>query len=185
MLHGNDINIQSLIELLNVNQKKFNIIHLISLQDKAQKDQATIIAENNVKVTVIDDVGLGKFLPEIDVVLLGCDIIMHETFITKAGAHLIAAAAKTYNIPVFVLADSRKILNKKFFPQSVIGTFIGKEEKSGDEIWKNPPTNVEVIFNHIEEVPNHLITKFILEKDAVSPQELIEKIDKVLVANFF
>jgi len=185
LLHGNDINIQSLIELLNVNQKKFNVIQLISLQDKAQKDQATIIAENNVKVTVIDDVGLGKFLPEIDVVLLGCDIIMHETFITKAGAHLIAAAAKTYNIPVFVLADSRKILNKKFFPQSVIGTFIGKEEKSGDEIWKNPPTNVEVIFNHIEEVPNHLITKFILEKDAVSPQELIEKIDKVLVANFF
>lgn len=185
LLHGNDINIQSLIELLNVNQKKFNVIQLISLQDKAQKDQATIIAENNVKVTVIDDAGLGKFLPEIDVVLLGCDIIMHETFITKAGAHLIAAAAKTYNIPVFVLADSRKILNKKFFPQSVIGTFIGKEEKSGDEIWKNPPTNVEVIFNHIEEVPNHLITKFILEKDAVSPQELIEKIDKVLVANFF
>lgn len=185
LLHGNDINIQSLIELLNVNQKKFNVIQLISLQDKAQKEQASIIAENNVLVTVIDDAGLGKFLPEIDIVLFGCDIIMHETFITKAGAHLIAAAAKTYNIPVFVLADSRKILNKKFFPQSVLGTFIGKEEKSGDEIWKNPPANVEVIFNHIEEVPNHLITKFILEKDALSPQELVEKIDKVLVANFF
>jgi translation initiation factor 2B subunit (eIF-2B alpha/beta/delta family) len=185
LLHGNDINIQSLIELLNVNQKKFNIIQLISLQDKAQKEQATNIAENNVKVIVIDDAGLGKFFPEIDIVLLGCDIIMHETFITKAGAHLIAAAAKTYNIPVFVLADSRKILNKKFFPQSVLGTFIGKEEKSGDEIWKNPPANVEVIFNHIEEVPNHLITKFILEKDAFTPEELSEKIDKVLVANFF
>jgi translation initiation factor 2B subunit (eIF-2B alpha/beta/delta family) len=185
LLLGNDLNIQSLIELLNVNQKKFNVIQLISLQDKAQKEQATIIAGNNVKVTVIDDAGVGKFLPEIDIILLGCDIIMHETFITRAGAHLIAAASKTYQIPVYVLADSRKILNKKFFPQSVLGTFIGKEEKSGDEIWKNPPTNVEVIYNHIEEVPNHLITKFILEKEAVSPEELIEKIDKVLVANFF
>jgi len=185
LLHSNDINIQSLIELLNVNQKKFNVIQLISLQEKPEKEQAKTIAEKNIKVTAIDDAGLGRFLPEIDIVLLGCDIIMHETFITKSGAHLISAAAKTYNIPVFVLADSRKILNKKFFPQSVLGTFIGKEEKSSDEIWKKPPENIEVIFNHIEEVPNHLVSKFVLEKEALSPQELSEKIDKVLVANFF
>lgn len=185
LLYGNDINIQSLIDLLNVNQKKINIIQLVSLQDKFGKEQATSIAAKGLAVKVIDDAGLGKFLPEIDIILLGCDIIMHETFITNSGAHLMAAAAKTYEIPVFVLADSRKILNKKFFPQSVLGTFIGKEEKSGDEIWKNAPENVEVIFNHIEEVPNKLITKFILEKEALTPQELIEKIDKVLVTNFF
>ncbi len=185
LLYGNDINIQSLIDLLNVNQKKVNIIQLISLKDKFGKEQATSIAAKGLTIKVIDDAGLGKFLPEIDIILLGCDIIMHETFISKSGAHLIVAAAKTYEIPVFVLADSRKILNKKFFPQSVLGTFIGKEEKSGDEIWKNAPENVEVIFNHIEEVPNKLITNFILEKEALTPQELIEKIDKVLVANFF
>lgn len=185
LLLGNDINIQSLIDLLNVNQKKISVVQLVSLQDKFGKEQASTIAAKGIPVKVIDDAGVGRFLHEIDVILLGCDIIMHETFITNSGAHLIAAAAKSYQIPVFVLADSRKILNKKFFPQSVLGTFIGKEEKSGDEIWKNPPENVEVIFNHIEEVPNHLITKFILEKDAVTPTELIEKIDKVLVANFF
>ncbi|MDB5228534.1 MAG: hypothetical protein JWN78_2727, partial [Bacteroidota bacterium] len=33
--------------------------------------------------------------------------------------------------------------------------------------------------------PNKLVTKFILEKEALTPAELIEKIDKVLVANFF
>ena len=185
LLHGNDINIQSLIELLNVNQMKFNIIQLISLEEKFGKKQAKILASKGVQLKVIDDAGLGKFLSEIDIVLIGCDIIMHETFITNSGAHVVAAAAKTYNIPVFVLADSRKILNKKYFPQSVVGSFIRKEEKSGDGIWKNAPENVEVVFNHIEEVPNNLITKFILEKDALTPEELIEKIDKVLVANFF
>ncbi len=185
LLHGNDINIQSLIELLNVNQKKFNIIQVISLKEKQEKEQAILIADSNIKVTAIDDASLGKFLSEIDIILFGCDIIMHETFITKSGAHLISAAAKNYNIPVFVLADSRKILNTKFFPQSVLGTFIGKEEKSSNEIWKNAPSNIEVIINHIEEVPNQLISKFILEKEAFTPQELIEKIDKVLVTNFF
>jgi translation initiation factor 2B subunit (eIF-2B alpha/beta/delta family) len=185
LLHGNDINIQSLVDLLNVNQKKFNLIQLISFQDKFGKEQATALASKGIDVKVIDDAGVGKFLPEIDVILMGCDIIMHETFITKSGAHLIAAAAKTYKIPVFVLADSRKILNKKYFPQSVLGTFIGKEEKSGDEIWKNPPEQVEVVFNYIEEVPNQLVNRFILEKESLTPHELIDKIDKVLVANFF
>ncbi len=185
LLFGNDINVQSLVDLLNVSQKKFNLIQLVSLQDKIGKEQAAELASRGNKVTVIDDAGLGRFLPEVDVVLMGCDIIMHETFMTKSGAHLLAAAARYYKVPVFVLADSRNILNKKYFPQSVLGTFIGKEERSGDEIWKNPPENVEVIFNHIEEVPNQLVTKFILEKEALTPHELIEKIDKVLVANFF
>ena len=143
------------------------------------------LESKGILVKVIDDAGLGKFLPEIDVILLGCDIIMHETFITNAGAHVIAAAAKHYDIPIFVLADSRKILNKKFFPQSVLASLIGSEEKSGDSIWKNAPENIEVVFNHIEEVPNHLITKFILEKESLTPSELPDKIDKVLVANFF
>ena len=185
LLLGNDINIQSLVDLLNVNQKKFNAIQLISFQKKFAKEQATLLASKGILVKVIDDAGLGKFLPEIDVILLGCDIIMHETFITNAGAHVIAAAAKHYNIPIFVLADSRKILNKKFFPQSVLASLIGSEEKSGDSIWKNAPENIEVVFNHIEEVPNHLITKFILEKESLTPSELPDKIDKVLVANFF
>ena len=102
-----------------------------------------------------------------------------------ASSVAIDVLRKTYKIPVYVLADSRKILNKKYFPQSVLGTFIGKEEKSGDEIWKNAPENVDVVFNYIEEVPNKFISKFILEKEALTPDELVEKIDKVLVANFF
>lgn len=185
VLFGNDINIQSLIDLMNVKQQKINLIQLITNQDKFGKEQAAAIAAKGIAVIAIDSAGFGKILPEIDAILLGCDIIMHESFITNVGAHLIVAAAKTYKKPVFVLADSRKILNKKYFPQSVLGTFIGKEEKSGDEIWKNPPENVEVVYNYLEEVPNHFITKFILEKEALSPKELVEKIDKVLVTNFF
>jgi translation initiation factor 2B subunit (eIF-2B alpha/beta/delta family) len=185
LLFGNDINVQSLIELLDVHQKKFKVLQLISLNDDAGKEQAKIIASKGIPVKAMDTGGFGKIASEIDIILLGCDIIMHETFISKSGTHLIAAAAKTYHIPVFVLADSRKILNKKFFSQSVVNTLIGKEEKPGSQIWKNAPENVEVVYNFIEEVPNKLVTKFILEKEALTPGELVEKIDKVLVANFF
>ena len=185
LLHGNDIHIQSLIDLLIVNNKKFNIIQLISKQDKIGKEQAEILANKHVSVKVIDDAGVGKFLKEIDVILLSSNIIMHDVFISNAGAHVLAAAANSYNIPVFVLSDSRTILNKKFFPQSVIDTFVGKDNKPSAELWKNAPENIEVIYNHMEEVPNKLITTFILEKEALTAQELNDKIDKVLVTNFF
>jgi translation initiation factor 2B subunit (eIF-2B alpha/beta/delta family) len=185
LLYGADINVQSLIELLDVTQKKFRVVQLVSFRDEAGKDQARDIASKGIHVKAIDKTGFGKLLNDIDIILMGCDVIMHETFVARSGAHLIAAAAKTYDIPVFVLADSRKILNSKFFSQSVTNTLIGREDKSGDALWKNPPANVEVAFNYIEEVPNNLVAKFILEKEALTPAELMEKIDKVLVANFF
>lgn len=185
LLFGNDINVQSLVELLDVNQKKFNLIQVISKQDKIGKEQARIIAEKGNKIKVIDDAGIGKFLPQIDVVLMGCDLIMNDVTICNSGAHLITAAVKTYSIPVYVLGDSRKILNKKFFSQSIVDSLIGKDKKPASQLWKDAPENVEVIFNHIEELPNHLITKFILEKEAYTYNELNEKIEKVLVANFF
>jgi len=185
LLFGNDINIQSLIELLDVQQKKFNLIQVISKQDKIGKEQAKIIADKGLKIKVIDDAGIGKFLSQIDVVLFGCDLIMNDVTICNSGAHLITAAAKTYSIPVFVLGDSRKILNKKFFSQSIVESLIGKDKKPASQLWKDAPENVDVIFNHIEELPNHLITKFILEKEAYTYNELNDKIEKVLVANFF
>lgn len=185
LLHGSDINIQSLIDLLMVQQKQFKLIQIISADDNSGKEQVQLLTSKGIPVTLINEAGLGKYINQVDVVLLGCDVIMHETFVAKAGTHLIAVAAHHYKKPLFVLADSRKILNKKYFPQSVVDTFIGKEEKQGDSIWKNPPQLAEVKINVLEEVPNALVTKFILEKDTFSPKDITEKIDKVLVANFF
>ena len=185
LLHGKEIAVQSLVELLNVNQKKTNIIQLISHQDVLGKEQASDLSALDINVKVIDDAGAGKYLEQADVILMGCEIVMHETFIVKSGAHILCAAAKHYGKPVFVLSDTRKILNKKYFPQSVLDRFIGKYEKSPDELWKDPPENVEVIFDYIEEVPNHMVTKFVFEKQAYSPEELIEQVDKVLVSKFF
>lgn len=185
LLFGNDINIQSLIEYLDVNQKKFNLIQIVHPTEKPDKEQAEIFAGKGLKVTAIDMAGVGRYIQSADIVLMGCDIIMHDTTIAKSGAHLLAAVAKKYHKPVFIMADSRKILNKKFFSPGVLSTIIGKEQKPGDELWKQAADNIDVQVHYTEEVPNTLITQFILEKEALTPKELKEKIDKVLVANFF
>src|SRR3954469_5219231 len=44
LLYGNDINVQSLIELLDVNQKKFKVVQIVTSRTEIGKGQAKIIA---------------------------------------------------------------------------------------------------------------------------------------------
>jgi translation initiation factor 2B subunit (eIF-2B alpha/beta/delta family) len=185
ILHGKDMAVQSLIELMQVNQKKVNIIQLISTSDEHSKEQASNLATLGIPVKTIESAAAGKYLAQADAVLMGCEIVMHERFIVRSGAHVLCAAARHYNKPVFVLADSRKILNKKYFPQSVLDRFIGKYEKPASELWKDAPNGVEVDFDFIEEVPNTLVSNFVFEKQAYTPEELTEQVDKVLITRFF
>ncbi len=184
-LFGSDPSILSLIDLLLVKQIKFKAVQLLTDRTEKDKEQASAIALKGIPVKVSTIAGFGKPAGETAVLIMGCDIIMHETFKAQSGAHLLTSAAQTFAIPVLVLADSRKILNKKFFNPSVAQLLTGKEDKSGNVIWKNTPQNIETIHNYTEEIPNHFINCFILEKEALTPEELIEKIDKVLVVNFF
>lgn len=185
LIHGKEMAVQSLIEWLNVNQKKVNIIQLISKQDDYGKEQASNLATMEIPVKAMDLAGAGQYLEQADVVLMGCEVVMHERFIVRSGAHLLCAAAKHYNKPVYVLADTRRILNKKYFPQSVLDRLIGKYQKPASELWKDAPEKVEVTFDFMEEVPNDLVTAFIFEKAAYTPAELTEQIDKVLITRFF
>lgn len=181
LVHGNDIAITALIENLNVNLKTCNIIQVISLHDRIGKQQATKIAEMGIPVTVIDDSAIANYIHEADVVLMGNEIAMHETFIGKTGSYNLCIIAKYFNKPVFVLSDSRKILNKKYFPVSVVDMFIGKNKKPIIEIWKEAPANININYIHLEEIPNTLVTKFIFETEAYSPEELEEQVDKTMI----
>lgn len=181
LVHGTDVSITALIENLTVNLKTCDVVQIISLHDKIGKQQATHIAELNVPVTVIDDSAIAEYMKEIDVVIMGIDIAMHETFIGKTGTYNICIIAEYFKKPVYVLSDTRKILNKKYFPTSVVDTFIGKNKKPIVEIWKDAPANVKVNYIHLEEIPNTMITKFVFENEAYTPQELFEQVDKTMV----
>jgi hypothetical protein len=75
-------------------------------------------------------------------------------------------------------------LNKKYFPSSVVDTFIGKNKKPIVDIWKDAPQNINVDYVHLEEIPNNLVTKFIFENEAYTPEELPEQVDKILIVKF-
>ena len=60
LLNGNDINIQSLIELLNVNQKKFSIIQIISSKEKQEKERGLSSNLTPCTSSLVDSIWLIK-----------------------------------------------------------------------------------------------------------------------------
>lgn len=184
LIHGSDECITALIENLVVNLKTCNVTQIITLHDKIGKQQATQIANLEIPVSVIDDSEIAKYIQQIDVVLMSPEIVMHDSFIAQTGAYNLCLIAKHFNIPIFILSDTRRILNKKYFPNSVVDTFVGKNKKPIVDFWKDAPQNINIQYIHLEEIPNELVTKFIFENEAHTPERIPEQVDKILVAKF-
>lgn len=184
LFYGADKTMQSLVEACLTHQKKIKVIQALSKNDAAGKEQVEAILKHNISVTVTEIHNIARLKDEIDYIFLPAEIIMTDVFVSKAGAHLLASLGQLYNIPIFVLSDTRKILNKKYFPASVLESFVGESKKNASDVWKNAPSGVQVLNNTLEQVPNDVVTHFIFEHKAYNPEELSQEVDKILVSKF-
>ncbi|HZH68166.1 MAG TPA: hypothetical protein VFD65_03115 [Chitinophagales bacterium] len=182
--YGNSETMQSLIDICVVNQTYCEVIQVLGKKDKEAQEQAIAIREKGIEVTAVDLYNFGRLKDKVDFLILSSDIIMHETFIVKAGSHLLTTWAKQNEIPILVLSDSRKILNTKILPQSVLGSFIKETPRSPSEIWKSAPENIEIFNYNFETINNKLVDFFVLENQAYRPAELYQEVDKILVSKF-
>ncbi len=184
LFFGAEKTMESIADICNVNQKKIKIVQVLARNDSAAKEQVKNLLEKDLPVQVVDLYNTGRLKDRINLVVLTAEIIMHETFITKSGGQLLALWAKQLDIPVIVIADSRKILNKKILPTKVLDSFINENQRSATEIWADAPEGLQVINYYLEEMPNELIHHFVLEQEAYSPAELSHEVDKILVSKF-
>ncbi|MCP4123580.1 MAG: hypothetical protein GY751_17655 [Bacteroidetes bacterium] len=185
LLHGSEKSVVALFDILMVKQAKVKIFQTISRPGKQGKEQATQLAEAGFEVQLIDDHCIGRVLPEVDFVLLGCEVILHNDFINIPGTHTLIAAAHYYKRPIYVLGDSRRIMNAKYFPQNVLNTLIGESRSMDDKLWEDPPEGITVSSMDKEQIPNYIVDAFILEDSVHTPESLKEEIDKVMVNKFF
>jgi translation initiation factor 2B subunit (eIF-2B alpha/beta/delta family) len=181
---GAEKTMESIADICNVNHKKIKIVQVLARNDSAAKEQVANLLEKDLPVQVVDLYNTGRLKDKIDLVVLTAEIIMHETFISKSGGQLLALWARQLGIPVVVIADSRKILNKKILPAKVLDTLINENQRSAGEIWADAPEGLQVINYYLEEIPNELISHFVLEQHAYTPAELSHEVDKILVSKF-
>jgi len=163
LLHSNSSAIQAFCEEL-IRQNKFPVIYqTLSGPANEGKVQAAKSLMKRFEIRFIHENAVARFLPDIDLALYGADFICHDLFINKTGTYPLALLFREFKKPVFVLAESRKVILESSVPESIFKKLAMEEKKDPDELWKAPPRNVKPLNYYFERIPKKLVDKFIGE----------------------
>ena len=159
LLHSQSSTVITLFDKLKTSAEKIKIIQTESRPMYEGRQQAHKIASMGYSVRIVTDTGFTPLLPDIDIALLGADKIYSDKFVNKSGSYAIALLCKEHNIPLYVLADSRKFINKQF------SSSHPENENPSKEVWNDPPPGVTPVNYYFEAVPVDLVNIFFTEKN--------------------
>ncbi len=120
--------------------KKFKVIQTETRPKYQGRITAKELVGAGIDTTMIVDSAARHYMKEIDFVLVGCDAITSEgNVINKIGTSQVAQAAYEARIPFYVLGTLLK-----FDPVTIHGHYEAIEERSTEEIWKDPPEGLKI-----------------------------------------
>jgi len=133
--------------LLKNKEKNLNIYVLESrplLEGRRVAEKLSYYFQTNL----IIDAAIGKFINQIDLVLIGIDSVLREvSIINKIGTYPLALLAKSNKIDVYAVGDSFKYNLRSQYGQEII-----IEKKPSQEIYNKKTNNNLRIHNYYFEV---------------------------------
>lgn len=122
---------------------------------------AASLARTGIAVTLCTDAAIGEVVrdaePAVDAVVVGADAVTPDWFLNKCGTHLLATAAASAGIPVYVVASRVAFLNP------VLSVAVHGRAGPDAEVWDTPPTRVEVANPYFERVPLDAVSMFVTD----------------------
>lgn len=167
LLHSNSSVITSFFHKLQKKQVKVNVIQTESRPENEGRYQAKMLANLGFQVSFIVDAAVGFMMDKVDMVLLGADQIHKNYFVNKIGTLCIAMLSKQQNTPLYVLADSRKIVPTEANPKS-----LHNINKPGTDVWDTNNSLIEPVNYYFEAIPTKLVTGFVTETRMFKTGEL-------------
>ncbi|MFX1346188.1 MAG: hypothetical protein ACFFAI_13840 [Promethearchaeota archaeon] len=134
------------------------------------------------KTTLIIDAAMGKFIEQVDLVLIGVDSILKDgAIINKIGTYPLAVLAKLNNIDLFAIGDSFKYNLRSHYGYEVI-----IEKKLSSEVFEiNDDLNIDALNYYFEIIPSEYISGIISDLGIMTIQEFIEKVKNLLPIEWF
>lgn len=172
LLHSNSGSVSELFKLLSYENTDVNVIQTESRPKNEGIIQAEQIGNLGFPVTLIADTAIQHFIAKIDYILLGADSIFQDYFVNKIGSYSIALMARKFQIPIYVISDSRKLW--KNMPSSFTRKWDGPKNYPTEELYDGNHPNIEVVNIYFESIPNQYIESIITEEQIYQPEELWE-----------
>ncbi|MFX1572810.1 MAG: hypothetical protein ACFFB0_08675 [Promethearchaeota archaeon] len=170
-------------KLLTINKHYPLELYILESRPLCEGHKVAELLSSYFKTNLIIDAAMGKFINNIDLVLIGVDsILKNGSIINKIGTFPLAVLADAKNIDVYAVADSFKYNLKSHYNQEII-----IEEKPIEEIYdKNLTTDLLKVHNfYFDITPQNYITGIISDLGILSIKEFLEKVKKSLPIEWF
>jgi translation initiation factor 2B subunit (eIF-2B alpha/beta/delta family) len=183
LLHSNSSSIRELFELVPHNQNLPQIFQTVSGPVNEGQEQAETLVGMGFPVELIHENAIENFIRKIDMAIFGADLITEHFFVNKAGTFPLILAFKYFNKPVYLLADSRKIINILQLPGKLKYKLTIKKEKPANELWDNNPEQVKVSNLYFDKIPVEFLSKIYCEKGIFPPDKMAILHEETEIAN--
>lgn len=144
---------------------------LIILEGRPLYEGRTVarsLAGQPLKLTLITDAQADIFLSMCQAIVVGADSILADgSVLNKAGTALLARAARSHGVPLYVLSETLKIS-----PRPWSGDLALLEEHPGQEVWRDAPPQVAVRNFYFDHTPAELISGIITEQGQLNLAEI-------------
>ncbi len=172
LMHSNSSTIHAVFKYFAKKGIQARIFQTQSAPANEGEDQATFLMKTGHDVTFITEAAVNRNIGEIDMAILGSDGIYNKNFVNKTGSMILALLFQFYQKPVYVVSDSRKVIDDEKIPASIREKFWSEPNRTADEIWKNAPKNVNIRNHYFEKIPNSLVSSLFTERGKFLPKDL-------------
>jgi hypothetical protein len=121
------------------------------------REMAVALAAAGARVTLCTDAALGSSIDGADAVLVGADAVGSKAVLNKIGTRMLAAAAGSCGVAVYVLATGDKLAMPALWPHLSVRT------GAPAEVWEHPSPGVQVVNPYFEETRLDLVTAVITD----------------------
>lgn len=172
--------LNSIIEI----SKKGLGFHIIVSEGSPQNDGVLMANElrrlnPKLQVTLIPDSAIGTWIPLIDVVLLGTDVVLEDgSLLAPAGTYIAAALAKLHNKVVYCVCETFKFMRKYIIQHSDIKSVQKQLSYNYHDL--KVDDGIEMDSPGLDITPAKYITTLLTEKGAIPPTAVTHELTKLL-----
>ena len=168
LLHSNSSAVVSLFSRLKNAGISVHIIQTESRPENEGRNQAKTIAGMGFEVRFVVDAAAASMLHDVDMMITGADQVHPDYFVNKIGTYPLALACRDKGVPLYVLADSRKISLRPADPES-----LHNIQKPGSDIWKPGIDNIRPVNFYFESIPGEFVRSFFTESRVTEPSQIV------------
>ena len=108
LTHSYSGTVIGILKILMLKGYELRVIQTESYPGGEGVNQAMDLKHLGISVQLVKDDNMRSYIMDVDAVLLGMDQYDRSSFVNKQGSKRIVETAERFDIPVFVLGDSRK-----------------------------------------------------------------------------